>query len=483
MKPELIEFISGLPGFRALNEEDVKRLLSAVKKRRWADGATIFKKGEPGDTLMILTQGRVCVPLTDAAGRVTTRRYFERGAVLGEIALLLEGERTADVLAEGEVRGLVLGREQVRALIRRYPPLTAFLTELLGERLERAGLNRVGKYTLLSTIGIGGSSRVYSALHPTLGRTVALKMLSHAQVLQPGFRDGFMKEARTIASLDHPNIVRVHDIEEEYATVFLVMEQVHGTTLAKMTADAGRRLDPAEALAVLRQLGSALRYAHQHGVVHRDVKPENVAVDTTGQVKLMDFGLARRVAPGEDLSDEQYFAGTPRYMAPEYIAGQPSDARVDIYALGVMAFEMVAGRRMFQTTDVDALLAANRDVAPPDLATLDSSLPEGLIRFVNEALRKNPAHRISDWARIESLLGGAGPTGIRETIMRIRYPASEGGRVGRLLEPVMDHLSERSEISVAVSNLTEHISGEQTVAFPSGQVSEDWVMRYVELDE
>ncbi len=482
MRAELVEFISGLPGFRALDARDLTRLLTAAKKRRWTDGAYIFKRGEPGDTLMILVQGRACVPLVDSAGRVTTRRYFDRGAVLGEIALLLEGERTADVIAEGEVRGLVLGRAQVRSLIRRYPPLSAFLTELLGERLQRAGLNRVGKYTLLSTLGVGGSSRVYSALHPTLGRTVALKMLSHAQVLQDGFREDFMKEARTIASLDHPNIVRVHDIEEEYATLFLVMEQVHGTTLSKMTADANRRLDPAEATDVLRQLASALRYAHERGVVHRDVKPENVAVEPSGRVKLMDFGLARRVAPGEDLQEEKYFAGTPRYMAPEYIAGNKSDARVDIYALGVMAFEMVAGRRMFQTADVDALLHANRDLPPPDLAKIDPSLPEGLVRFVEEALRKDPSRRIHDWSRIETLLGGGAGTGTRETLVRVRYPASESARVARLLEPVLDALAERPDVSVAASLLNEHVPGEKTIAFPARGVAEDWVMQYVEVD-
>ncbi|GEM_PF-1169664 len=481
MQADLVEFVSGLPGFRALDAADVGRLLTAAKKRRWADGSYIFKRGEPGDTLMILVQGRACVPLVDASGRVTTRRYFERGSVLGEIALLLEGERTADVIAEGEVRGLVLGRAQVQSLVRRYPPLAAFLTEILGERLERAGLNRVGKYTLLSTLGIGGSSRVYSALHPTLGRTVAIKMLNHAQVLEPGFREDFMKEARTIASLDHPNIVRVHDIEEEYATLFLVMEQVAGTTLSKMTSDAGRRLEPAEAVDVLRQLASALRYAHGHGVVHRDVKPENVAVDPSGRVKLMDFGLARRVAPGENLEEEKYFAGTPRYMAPEYIAGNKSDARVDIYALGVMAFEMVAGRRMFQTKDTDALLLANRDIEPPSLREIDPSLPDGLVRFVEEALRKDPERRVSDWSRIETLLGG-GKSGVRETVVRLRYPASEAPRVARLLEPVLDALAERPDVSVATSEITEHVAGEKTIVFTEGGVAEDWVMHYIEVD-
>jgi serine/threonine protein kinase len=258
------------------------------------------------------------------------------------------------------------------------------------------------------------------------------------------------------------------------------MEQLHGTTLTKITAKAKRRLEPTEALHILRQLAAALRHAHAHGVVHRDVKPANVAVDKSGRAKLMDFGIAQRVAPGESLQEDRNFTGTPRYMAPEYIADGHSDTGVDIYALGVIAFEMVAGRRVYKIGEDQALMLANRDVEPPDLGKLDPALPEGLVTFVREALRKDPERRISDWARIERLLGGGREeTGLRETVLRLRYPASQARVVQRLLEPLMDDLAMQPEMSVAISEMKEHVAGEKMMVMDDLEPTESWVERYM----
>ncbi|MBI1852985.1 MAG: serine/threonine protein kinase [Planctomycetes bacterium] len=203
--------------------------------------------------------------------------------------------------------------------------------ELLGDSIE-----------LLAEIGRGGMGRVFKARHRRLGRTVAVKFLPPEVARDPEHQARFEREARALAMLDHPNIVRVYDAGGEGERAYVVMEFVEGPSLSKESPMPVRR-----ALDVAKQVCDALAYAHARGIVHRDIKPQNLLVDADGRVKVADFGIARIVAPGGerfDVTRASVAVGTPRYMAPEALAGAPPDPRMDVYSLGATLYDLVMGR-------------------------------------------------------------------------------------------------------------------------------------------
>jgi eukaryotic-like serine/threonine-protein kinase len=211
---------------------------------------------------------------------------------------------------------------------------------LLGEDVEGPG--RIGALELEEEIGRGGMGRVFRARHVRLDRAVAVKFLAREVASSPEAQARFAREARALALLDHPNIVRVHDFGEEEGERFLVMELVEGRSLAELLP-----LSPAEAVRVALRVCEALAYAHARGVVHRDIKPANILVDGAGRVKVTDFGIARIVrqeGPRDTLTAAHVVVGTPEYMAPEALAGAPPEPRMDVYAVGVLLHEMVTGR-------------------------------------------------------------------------------------------------------------------------------------------
>jgi serine/threonine protein kinase len=202
---------------------------------------------------------------------------------------------------------------------------------------------------IIKCLGRGGMGVVYQARQKSLQRLVALKLLAPERAHDPQFAERFAREAQALAALNHPHIVAVHDFGQAGGFYFLLMEFVDGVNLRQaMTAG---RFTPEEALAVVPPICEALQYAHEHGIVHRDIKPENLLLDKAGRVKIADFGIAKMLAgngsgetddPSRDSSGSQP-AGTPAYMAPEQKARGASDHRVDIYALGVVLYEMLTG--------------------------------------------------------------------------------------------------------------------------------------------
>jgi len=203
----------------------------------------------------------------------------------------------------------------------------------------------IGRYQLLRVIGRGGMGVVYLALDPILQRLAAIKVLSPHLSSDETVIARFINEARIAASLQHPNIVTVYEAGQDGEFVFMAMEYVEGKDLATLLRERGR-LHPDEAIAILKAVASALDYAHQRGVIHRDVKPSNVLVSRDGVVKLMDFGIAR-VIGGERHTKTGVLVGTPEYMAPELWEGKEADKMADLYALGVMAYEMLTGEVPF----------------------------------------------------------------------------------------------------------------------------------------
>jgi tRNA A-37 threonylcarbamoyl transferase component Bud32 len=440
-------FLATVPGFDRLDDAMLARVAALAEPAAFTDGDALMRRGETGDCMHVVVEGRVCIPLVDEDGGERLVTHLGPRDLVGEMALLTGASRSADAIAEGEVRTLVLHRAAVLGLVQASPELARFLADILGKRLQaQGGIQNVGKYRLVGELGAGSNGRVFRAVHPTLNRIVALKMLSHDLVHQPGFRERFITEARTLAGLAHENIVQIYDTEEAFGTVFTVMEAVEGIDLDRLLQKRGR-LGVEEAGRILASIADALAYAHARGIAHRDVKPANVALEKSGRVKLMDFGLARviREDPGTRAAT---IDGTPQYIAPETAVGKEGDGRVDVYALGVMAFEMVTGRLPFEADGVAEMLRAHVRTSPPDVRGLAEDLPPGLVTFIEGALIKDPERRLSDWAQIRRLLvpdreTDSGEERLVEWVLRIRCPSEESAEIERLIADLREKLGRR----------------------------------------
>ncbi|HWQ11186.1 MAG TPA: protein kinase [Roseiflexaceae bacterium] len=268
------------------------------------------------------------------------------------------------------------------------------MSELVGRKLD--------KYELEELLGQGGMAAVYRSHHPQLDLPVAIKVLPHVLGQNTTLLARFQREARTIAALNHPGIVRIFDIDEADDVVYMVMELLPGGTLEQRIRAGG--LDRTWSADIIVQVAGALDYAHRHGVIHRDIKPSNILLNAEGRPILADFGIARLVRdaveapgggdPGRDptLTSVGMVLGTPAYMAPEQLAGQPVDARSDIYALGVVLYQLLTGRAPF-TGDTMTVVSGHLTREPPPLREYVPDIPPLLEAVVLQTLAKNPEHR------------------------------------------------------------------------------------------
>ena len=275
---------------------------------------------------------------------------------------------------------------------------------------------RLGVYEVKAKIGEGGMGEVYQARDTKLNRDVALKVLPDLFASDPDRLARFQREAEVLASLNHPNIATIHGLEETADTRALVLELVEGPTLAERIAQGPIPLD--ETVAIASQIADALEAAHEQGVIHRDLKPANVKVKDDGTVKVLDFGLAKALeaAPGGNPSESPTLTaaatemgvimGTAAYMAPEQARGKVADKRADVWAFGVVVYEMLTGRRTFEGRDVSEVLAGVIK-SEPEWDLLPKELPSALATYLRRCLEKDPRDRLRDIGDVRLAMAGA----------------------------------------------------------------------------
>lgn len=284
---------------------------------------------------------------------------------------------------------------------------------------------RVGRYEILEIIGKGASGRVARAHDPLIDRIVAIKLL-RPEFARPEAREAFLQEAHVAGRLSHPAVIILHDIgiEESSSTPYLVMEYVDGLPLHRVLAKGS--IPFAKACGWAAEVASALAAAHRTGVIHGDVKPANILITETDKVKLTDFGMAR-LASRDSLDSS--LLGTPAYWCPEQIVGRPQDARSDIFSVGVILYEMVAGQQPFQGESLQALCGQILSANPLQLSHLIPSLPAALDEVVARCLAKNPAQRFSD---AQSLAEALYPLARRESQQPAHLPPPAPSLLRRL---------------------------------------------------
>lgn len=258
----------------------------------------------------------------------------------------------------------------------------------------------VGFYQVLAQLGQGGMATVFKAHHTVLDRDVAIKVLNPAFLEDPNFMSRFRREARAIASLDHPHIVPVFEFAEHAGIPFLVMKFIEGETLkSRLWHDPPSRQQVCE---ILEAVGSALAYAHQRGVLHRDIKPSNVLMANDGGIYLSDFGLARIVADGTSTMSREMLIGTPQYISPEQAMGLPDlDARTDIYSLGIVMYELIVGRVPFDADTPISIIHGHLYNPPPLPSSLAPDVSPALEQVILRALAKKREDRC---ASVEEML-------------------------------------------------------------------------------
>jgi serine/threonine protein kinase len=256
-------------------------------------------------------------------------------------------------------------------------------------------LKKIGRYKLLGELGRGAMGVVYKAEDPNLDRVVALKtiILDKDADGRAEYQKRFMLEAKAAGKLNHPNIVTTFDFGEADGVAYLAMELLEGTDLRKRVQQGA--IPAVEAVEIACQVAEGLAYAHHRGVVHRDIKPGNIMLPDRGAAKIMDFGLARmRVA--DHKTSTGIVLGTPRYMSPEQITGQPVDHRSDIFSLGIVVWEVLTGKRLFSGTEIQQVshsITYDEHVPP---TRINPELPAMLDFVVARALKKDPAVRYQD---------------------------------------------------------------------------------------
>jgi serine/threonine protein kinase len=262
---------------------------------------------------------------------------------------------------------------------------------------------QLGSYRLISRLGAGGMGEVWRAEDTKLLRQCAIKILPAQLAADPEWKERFMREARSIAQVTHPNIATIYNIEQDGETLFMAMELVEGESLGEMIKRGP--MIPLDAVRVAAHVADGLGEAHRKGIVHRDVKPDNIIVSSR-YVKVLDFGIAKQIGSAADanLTQGNMVIGTPHYMSPEQAMGRNVDSRTDIFSLGVVLYEMLSGRKPFTGAAVTETLLKILTQEPTDIARAAAGITPALADVVRRCMRKQPEDRFADCDELRAAL-------------------------------------------------------------------------------
>ncbi|MGZ0168238.1 MAG: protein kinase domain-containing protein [Planctomycetales bacterium] len=387
--------LGGTEPFSQLPPIILEKIEQRLEERCFQPDQHLIKEGDAGDGLYFLTDGRVTVLSSDQLNQDQEIARCGPGSILGEMALLTDQPRTASVVAATAVTAKFLPLPVFQELASDHPVIGQVLTQLLAQRLgqqdhDALSGKRFGRYRILQRLGKGGMAIVYEALDEQSGATVALKMMSHRLVYDANALNLFQSEARMIEAFEHPHIVRMLGRFKAFRSFFIVLEFCDGISLGRYVRENGP-LPDAQFRKVIAQLAAALSYAHSKGIVHRDIKPSNAILTSSGDVKLMDFGLAKPVDNGEG-SSSRLISGTPRFMAPEQLQGAPTDTHADLFALGCTAWKLLTGKELITDTRLSDIEARHKNWQLPDM----SDLAPDVVQILVACLQVDPAKRVVD---------------------------------------------------------------------------------------
>ena len=400
-RAERIAFLRTSVPLSALPAETLAVLADALVGRPFVAGERLITQGDRGDSMVVLARGEVEVSFVDGDGCVRTLDRCGPPTVLGEMALITNEPRSADVIAVSDGAALVLSAEEFHRIVAAHPGVAVVLTYIVADRIggvERDGLH--GKelcgYRIRRRLGLGATAVVYQAERVSDGERVALKMMSHWLAFDDEAAAALEREVDVMSRLSHAGVPRVYERFRAFATWFVAMEFCDGRDLDEILHARGG-LPPPQARAIVGQVASALMHVHAHGVVHRDLKPSNVMVNGDGVVKLIDFGVA---IPPAELSGASTAAsrvsGTPRYMAPEQFRTPHVGPAADVYALGCVAYELLTGEPPFVSDAIGDLVRQKLSGALPSIRERVPGVGEELAGFVDAALSSETERRPAD---------------------------------------------------------------------------------------
>ena len=398
--------------FSVLDLATLGDLLSVMHLREHSPGEYLIRQGDPAEFLLLLLTGTASARVRDTPADRPPIGEFGPGDIVGEMSLLTDEPRTADVIADTFVRSLELSSVDFHMMTDRHPDLRVVLTEVMASRLGAArydglGGKHVHGYQIVQCVGRGGMGVVYEARNLTTGDTVALKMMSHPMVYRPSALRRFRREAAILKTLEHPSLARLYDRFSAYKTEFLAMEFCQGSTLAQVIAARGGLSEHA-VRGILGQLAGALKYVHGRGVVHLDLKPSNVMLSQSGSIKLLDFGIVT-VDETSDLWDTlktdpalPRILGTPRYMAPEQFSDGPLDRRADFYGFACVAFEALSGRPVIKSSNVFDIIREQTQFTLPPREEIGRGISREMYEVLLRGLAQSPDNRNLDLDKLAS---------------------------------------------------------------------------------
>ncbi|HAB10066.1 MAG TPA: hypothetical protein DCE47_00085 [Planctomycetaceae bacterium] len=387
--------------FDGLPPDAVSLLETCLQEKHFQQGEHLIHQGDIGDEMFVISSGHALVMTEDEQGQRHVIARTGPGDVLGEMSLLASEPRTADAIAQEPLVARVLSASTFHTLIESYPEFSQFLTRLIATRV--GGSDRdvlVGRdmdgFRIVRRLGRGGMAVVYEATG-TDGQKVALKMMSHRLVCDERSRAAFQREADIIETFDHPNIVNMLGRFAMFYTFFIIVEYIDGKSLYELVYDSGP-LPAASVRKILGQLVQGLGYAHDSEIIHRDIKPGNVMITRDGQIKLMDFGLAKPT--NATSSDDRVLVGTPGYMAPELLTGGEPGPASDLFAMGCLAVELLDGTKLFAQTTVSDVFTAVTRWRGWNPSSLGLQIDDELAEVITSWLAPEPADREANFEHI-----------------------------------------------------------------------------------